>query len=177
MLGWQRLSIVRPPAIYGPGDRETMVFFELAARALVPVPGKPSARLALIHADDAAAVLAALVRGKPSMRVQAIADGCPTGYSWQAILAAAAAAVGNAAPRFFLLPQGLVRAVGSGAGFVARITGKSGMVSAGKIRELLHEDWAVHADELLDVPGFKPAYGLEDGFAMTARWYREAGWL
>ncbi|MBA4287126.1 MAG: epimerase [Xanthomonadaceae bacterium] len=177
VLGLQRVSIVRPPAIYGPGDRETMIFFELASRKLVPLPGKPGARIALIHVDDAVQSLVARVFGAPTARVQAIADERPDGYSWREILGAASSAVGNTSPRYFSLPGGLVKAVGGGAGAIARIVGKAGMVSAGKIRELLHEDWAVHADELLREKGAEPKHNLPDGFASTAVWYRDAGWL
>lgn len=177
VLGLPQLSIIRPPAIYGPGDRETMIFFELASRKLVPLPGKPSARIALIHVEDAAHLLAERVSGQPTGRVQAIADERPSGYSWQEILGAASSAVGNTSPRYFSLPSGLVRAVGGGAGAIAKIVGKAGMVSAGKIRELLHEDWAVPAAELLREANAAPQHGLTEGFAATANWYREAGWL
>lgn len=177
VLGRERISIVRPPAIYGPGDRETMVFFELASRKLVPVPGRAEARISLLHGRDAARMLTARVLGQPTGRAHALADGRPEGYGWREILDAAAVAVGNASPRFFSLPAGLLRTVGSGAGAIAKIVGKNGMVSAGKIRELLHEDWAVPAAELLREAGAEPEFGLVDGFAATAVWYRQAGWL
>ena len=176
-LGRERTSIVRPPAIYGPGDRETMVFFELAARKLVPLPGRPSARISLLHGHDAARMLVARVLGTPTGRVHALADGRPEGYSWREILLAAAAAVGNSSPTFFPLPAGLLQTVGGGAGAIARIVGKTGMISAGKIRELLHEDWAVPTHELLRDAGAEPTFALAEGFATTAAWYRKAGWL
>ena len=169
--------MVRPPAIYGPGDRETMIFFELASRKWVPVPGKPSARIALIHVEDAARLLVARVFGTPTGRVHAIADARPEGYAWREILAAAAAAVGNTSPTYFSLPTSLVKTIGGGAGAIAKIVGKTGMVSAGKVRELLHEDWAVHAEELLRDADAEPGHGLTEGFAGTAIWYRNAGWL
>lgn len=177
VLGRERTSVVRPPAIYGPGDRETMVFFELAARKLVPVPGKAGARISLLHGADAARMLTARVLGTPTGRVHALADDRPEGYGWREILAAAAAAVGNRSPTYFPLPAGLLQTLGNGAGAIARIAGKNGMVSAGKIRELLHENWAVAPDELLRDLGASPRHGLVDGFAATAAWYREAGWL
>jgi nucleoside-diphosphate-sugar epimerase len=177
VLGHERVSVIRPPAIYGPGDRETMIFFELASRKMVPLPGKPTARIALIHVEDAARLLVERVFGAPTGRVQAIADGQPAGYAWQDILSAACAAVGNTSPRYFSLPSGLVRLVGGGAGAIASIVGKAGMVSAGKIRELLHEDWAVPAGELLREAQAEPRHRLVEGFAATAQWYRKAGWL
>ena len=50
-------------------------------------------------------------------------------------------------------------------------------ITAGKVRELLHEDWGVSPAELWREPGRPPAHGLAGGFAATAAWYRAAGWL
>ena len=52
------LAIVRPPAVYGPGDRETLELFKMAGRGLVLLP--PTGRLSVIHVDDLARLLLAL---------------------------------------------------------------------------------------------------------------------
>ena len=52
-------AIVRPPAVYGPGDRETLDLFRMAARGLVLLP--PRGRLSMIHADDLARLLLELI--------------------------------------------------------------------------------------------------------------------
>ena len=177
VLGPERVSVIRPPAIYGPGDRETLVFFQLARGPLIPLLGGPTARMALIHVQDAAAELAGRLAAGPSGRAQAIADGEPAGYGWQQILAAGAVAVGNARPRYFRVPAGLLKGAGWLGGNAARLAGQPAMLSASKVRELLHENWGVEAAELWREPGRQPTFGLEDGFRSTARWYREAGWL
>lgn len=177
VLGAERVSVIRPPAIYGPGDRETMVFFELASRRFVPLPGKPAARISLVHVADAAALLAVRTISEPSGKVQSITDACPEGYGWKQILGAAAEAVGNRAPAYFQLPAGLLRGVGGSVGAFAKLIGRSDIISAGKIRELLHEDWAVPESELLREPAAPPQHSLLAGFASTAKWYRQAGWL
>ena len=43
-------AIVRPPAVYGPGDKETLELFRMAKRGFVLLP--PEGRLSLIHVDD-----------------------------------------------------------------------------------------------------------------------------
>ena len=54
--------IVRPPAIYGPGDTETLGLFKIAAQSPVLPVLSPDARVAMIHVQDAAAKLAAFCR-------------------------------------------------------------------------------------------------------------------
>lgn len=176
-LGRDRVSVIRPPAIYGPGDRETLVFFQLASRRLVPLPGSARARISLIHVHEAARLLADCLSEAPSGRVQAIADGKADGYGWREILDAAADAVGNRAPRYFSVPGGLLRGIGGSVGALASFFGQSGMVNAGKIRELLHEDWSVPEEQLRRSPDGGTGPALSAGFAATAVWYRQAGWL
>lgn len=177
LLGAARLSIVRPPAIYGPGDRETLVFFQLGGGRLIPLVNRPQARFALIHVTDAARALVVRASGKPTGAVQALADERPSGYSWREILDAAAVAVDNSRPRYLTLPPALLRGVGAIGGGVAKLLGRVAMVNAGKVRELLHEDWAVTDAECLREPGSEPSFTLAAGFADAARWYRNAGWL
>lgn len=177
VLGPSRLSIIRPPAIYGPGDRETLVFFELAQRALIPLPRRPAARFALIHVEDAAATIAGCLDRAPTGQIHALSDAVPAGYAWRDILLTAAEAVENRTPRFVPVPATLLGAVGRVLGAVSQIGGPVGMVNAGKIRELLHEDWAVHGDERLHLPEVQCRYALSEGFRQTALWYRRAGWL
>src|SRR5205807_6605334 len=56
-LDW---AIVRPPAVYGPGDKETLELFKMARRGQIYLP--PSGKLSLIHVDDLAELLLALTR-------------------------------------------------------------------------------------------------------------------
>lgn len=176
LLGPERVSVIRPPAIYGPGDRETFAFFQLAAQRWVPLLGRPSARLAVIHVEDAVSALIARLQAGPSGQVQGIADERPEGYSWQQILAAAAAAVGNHQPRFVQVPRSLLKGIGTAAGGLAQLAGQAAMFNPGKLRELLHEDWSAPAESLFR-PAPAPRHGLNEGFSSTAAWYFQQGWL
>ncbi len=173
-----RLTILRPPVIYGPWDRATLGIFRAAARRIVPVPGPASARLAMIHVGDAAAAIAALAawREAPGGGVHALADDNPAGYAPREILGLAAAALGNR-PRFVRLPGSAVRLAGHAAGLLAGLRGRPALFSAGKAREMLYPGWGVSATELLPAALAPAAMGLREGFASTVAWYREAGWL
>ena len=171
-----RATVLRPPAVYGPGDRETLVFFQLGSGRLVPLLGSRAARSALIHVADLVSLLVALVGSPPQGRVLAAADAQPEGYSWAEVLGAAARAVGNPNPRLFGAPWPLLRGV-SAVGDVARLFGSASMLSSQKLRELRHPDWSVSEAEWARPAAWQPRYDLESGFAETADWYRQAGWL
>ena len=60
-LDW---TIVRPPAVYGPGDRETFELFKMARRGFVALP--PPGRFSLLHVDDLARLILAVVAAPES---------------------------------------------------------------------------------------------------------------
>jgi uncharacterized protein YbjT (DUF2867 family) len=55
-LDW---TIVRPPAVFGPGDRETLELFRMARRGFVALP--PRGRFSVIHVEDLCRLLLAVV--------------------------------------------------------------------------------------------------------------------
>ena len=172
-----RLSILRPPVIYGPWDRQTLGIFRAAERPFVPVPGPADARVAMIHVTDAAASIAGVAdwRDAPG-GVHALADPNPSGYAPRDILGLAAALLGNH-PRFVPLPAPAVHAVGLVAGLLARARAHPGVLDSGKAREMVYGRWAVTRSELLPASVFMPETDLQQGFASTIAWYRQAGWL
>jgi uncharacterized protein YbjT (DUF2867 family) len=178
VFGEKRLTILRPPVIYGPWDVATLGIFRAAAGRIVPVPCVPGARVAMIHVEDAAAAIAALAActGAAGGGRWALADANPGGYSLRDILEAAASALGQA-PRFLPVPRAAVLLAGQAAGLAGLLRGRPAYFNAGKAREMLHPDWSVRPDELLPVNIARPQTGLREGFTTTAAWYRQAGWL
>jgi nucleoside-diphosphate-sugar epimerase len=171
-----RVTVLRPPAVYGPGDRESLVFFQLASRRFVPLAGPPEARAAMIHVDDLTALLLALLREEPQGAVLTAADARPAGYSWREVFHAAALAVGNPQARLFHAPAVLLHAIAL-AGDIGRAAGSANMLSHQKLGELRHRDWSVSAAELARPAGWEPRYQLSEGFGQAVAWYRRAGWL
>jgi nucleoside-diphosphate-sugar epimerase len=171
-----RMTVLRAPAVFGPGDRESLRFFQLARKRFVPLVGSTDARAALIHVRDLARLITALA-GTPSRgAVIAAADARPEGYSWAEVLGAAARAVGNDSARLVRAPSALLRVVAL-TGDLARLCGSASMLNSQKLRELRHRDWSVPVAELAQVPGWAPEFDLDAGFADAVAWYRGAGWL
>lgn len=171
-----RVSVIRPPAVYGPGDPETLAFFKLARLPLVPLLGGAQARMAVIHVVDLCTALAKIPGMQPSEAVHALADAQPSGYGWREIMQAAVSAVGRESAPMARLPRALLRGAGILGDALRGLRGAN-MLTSGKVRELLHDDWAVGASELLRLPGALPRFGLRDGFADAVRGYRALGWL
>lgn len=171
-----RATVLRPPAVYGPGDRETLLFFQLARNRLVPLLGTRDAVVAMIHVQDLARLITSLAALDPRGGVLTAADDRPAGYRWEELLGAAAHAVGNPAPRFVNAPRSLLSGVAL-LGDLARALGSASMLSSQKLRELRHPDWGVSPAELAQVEGWEARFDLDKGFADAVAWYRSEGWL
>lgn len=169
-----RLTVVRPPAIYGPGDREILPLFRAAARTPILPVFADHARTALIHVEDAARQVAALADRAPQGATYALSDSRPEGYGWAEIMRAAAEAMGGR-PRLVRTPGAVVRGLAA-ASVLRRLAGEAPIFTPGKARELLHPDWSVAPHErAAGLP--QPEFDLSTGLAHTAQWYRAAGWL
>ena len=168
-LDW---SIVRPPAVYGPGDKETLELFKMARGGQIYMP--PSGRLSLIHVDDLARLLLALAQpGAPTKLIIEPDDGRPRGWSHREFGEALGNAVGVPArtistPRFLL-------AVGSRLDQLVR--GSRAKLTPDRVAYFCHPDWVASPDFRPQAELWKPRIPTEDGLKDTAIWYRTQGWL
>lgn len=169
-----RLSIARPCAIYGPGDRELLPVFQAATLSPVLPLLSPTGRVAMIHVADAATQTAAIAAGPPIDSPVELSDGRPEGYGWADLMAAAARACGRS-PQLLPAPPAVVRLLGR-INDVAALLGATPMLTSAKARELLHPAWDVrpHENRALLPPA---RFDLETGFADTVAWYRREAWL
>lgn len=171
-----RAVVLRPPAVYGPGDPETLRFFQLARLPRIPLLGGSDARIAMIHVQDLSRLIVGLLQSWPDGQVLSAADGRPAGYRWAELLGSAALAVGNTTPRFIKVPQGMLGGVAM-LGDLARTMGSASMLNSQKLRELRHPDWSISPKERARPIGWAARFDLDAGFADAVAWYRRAGWL
>jgi nucleoside-diphosphate-sugar epimerase len=164
--------ILRPPAIYGPGDRELLPLFQAARLGLVTYPAAPNARVSVIHVADLAAAIAALLDTPVwQERLIEIDDGAPAGHDWAAILSALAGACGRR-PVGIRVPRPLFLPVAAAASLRASLIRRPMVLSLAKVAELYHPDWVARGPRLTEMVNWRPVFPLADGFIDTAAWYR-----
>ncbi|MDZ7668300.1 MAG: NAD(P)-dependent oxidoreductase [Gammaproteobacteria bacterium] len=157
-------TILRPPAVYGPGDTEMRPLLNLVRRGLVLRPGPPDQRLALLHVDDLVRAVAAWLQAPAeacSQRAFTLDDGRPGGYSWQDI----AAAVSSRRVREIAVPPALLRGAGALNLWCAGMLGYAPMLTPGKARELQQPRWLCDNAPFSHATGWQPEIGLERGAA------------
>jgi nucleoside-diphosphate-sugar epimerase len=172
-----RLTIVRPPAVYGPGDAEIFPMFKAAALGLCTYPGTRTSRVSLIHGADLAAAIVAAVEAPPNLDpVYELDDGHAGGYTWPEIGTGLSAALARPV-RMIRVPRPVLTAIAAGVELHRRVAGSLTALSLAKVPELYHADWAARGPRLETQTGWKPAFDITKGFADTLAWYRAIGWL
>lgn len=163
---------LRPPAVYGPGDRELLPLFRLMAKGIAPVPGSPEARFSMLFVDDLAdAVLAWLSTEQPVSGVFALEDGRRGGYNWRDV-AAIVSGLCHRPVRLLPIPVGLFNWPARINRLAGRLLGYAPMLTPEKLNELRHTDWVCDSEALSAAIGWRPTTQLEEGLRRTPGWCR-----
>ena len=164
--------IVRPPAVFGPGDREMLDLFKAARIGVVPLP--PKGRMSVIHVDDLARLLLACVApGAPMQTLFEPDDGYPNGYSHPEFAQLLARAQGRRALAL-PVPAAMLRL---GARLDTALRGANAKLTADRAAYIRHPDWVSDAALKPDPALWHPQVDTLTGLRDTVRWYSEQGLL
>jgi len=159
-------AIVRPPAVYGPGDRETLDLFRMAERGLVLLP--PQGRLSLIHADDLARLLIALATATEPPPLTEPDDGKPGGWSHRELAAALGEAVGRKGVAVSM-PRAALRL---GAVLDRMIRRDRAKLTPDRAAYFCHPDWVASPGLAPPPEIWAPAIDTRQGLRATREWYQ-----
>jgi nucleoside-diphosphate-sugar epimerase len=160
-------GVLRPPAVYGPGDREMRPLFQWMFRGLAPLIGSDTNSVSLLYAEDLAqAIISWLENGQQPQRIYELHDGHPNGYSWQEIINTVEQLRGNSIFRLNI-PVSVVKLLASTNLIIAKTFGSSPILTPGKVRELTHKDWVAENTLLSDETGWLPRIELKEGLRQT----------
>lgn len=156
-------TVLRPPALYGPGDVEMRPVLALLRRGFAPVTGPRHQRLSLLHVDDfATAVLAWLARPDACRhRCFELHDGTPGGYDWPGL----GRAVATHEVRLLPVPPLVLRTAAMLNWLLSFALRYAPMLTPGKARELRQESWVADNLAFEEATGWTPAIQLAEGAA------------
>lgn len=162
-----RWTIFRPPAVYGPGDRELLPLFQSMAKGLAPLPAGANGRFSIIHVDDlAAAMVHCLEQNVGDGNTFELDDGHSGGYDWPKVIQIAQAVLRNGGKiRRLPIPIGLLKLVAWTNFYAAQLLRYAPMLTPGKIREITHSDWLCDNNDITRITGWQPTCELAQGLA------------
>lgn len=168
-------TIIRPPMVYGPRDREVLKVFRLVRYGIAPVFGDGAQELSAVHGADLATALVAA--GTASITVKRTYNACHPEVFTSAEFAQGIAAAMGRSVRVVRVPPIAGRALLTVTESAARVVGRLTILTADKANEFFQPAWTGDPSPLIRDTGWRPLYDLQTGLAHTYEWYRKAGWL
>ncbi len=190
-LDW---TTVRPPAVYGPRDTDMFELFRSAKWGIVPLP--PRGATSIIHVDDLACLLMTLATralhpstrslsgDNPGGRVEGAGglarrkvfepdDGREGGWSHKEL----AHAIGKSMGRKVFAPNLPANVLDLAATADKLLRGDKAKLTPDRVGYMCHPNWVVRSQKAVPAKLWQPRISGEAGLAMTAKWYRDEGWL
>lgn len=169
-LDW---TIVRPPAVYGPRDKDMFELFRAARMGVVPMP--PPGRASMIHVDDLAELLLALVPGGEGVTGRTFEpdDGFAGGWSHRELAGAIGAAMGRK-PWVPHLSRATLSWLSRADCLVRRDKAR---LTPDRVSYMTHPDWAADPARAVPPRVWRPRIATREGLKGTAQWYRDQRWL
>lgn len=167
-LDW---TMVRPPAVYGPGDLEMRDVFRMAKLGLVILP--PPGRISLIHVADLASLLVTMAKTDTGRVIYECDDGTDGGYSHSDF----ARMIGDAVGKKIIplpMPRALLKFAGWADPFVRNGQAK---LTSDRAAYLCHPDWTCTPDHRPPAKLWQPEIATQQGLRNAANWYRAEGLL
>ncbi len=168
--------IARPPAVYGPRDRDNFLqVFKLVRTGFAPVFGDGTQELSMVYVLDLARALE-LLASTPGIEGRAYFANHPEIVSTRDFVRRIGTLMGHDV-RIIPIPKPAARVLLGAAGQLAAITGNRTILRADKAHDFFCPAWTGDPTDLMADTGWQPEYDLARGLPATKAWYVESGWL
>ncbi len=164
------VTVVRPPAVYGPRDRDFFVLFRMLKKGFYPYLGK--CYYSLLYVDDLIRALVMAAEEKESEgAVYFLSDGRV--YSNEEIANEISAVLGTRIVKM-KIPRPLMAVL---IGIAEKLGKGLSIINRDKLRELNYAHWTCDSSKAERDFGFIPKVTIKEGIKWTADWYRIHQWL
>ncbi|MCD6098758.1 NAD-dependent epimerase/dehydratase family protein [bacterium] len=167
-------TIIRPPTVYGPGDRELLPLFRAAYKGYPLCFGSKKKRVSLVYVDDLVrGVMLSAEHPDGENEVFFLTDGEP--HSYGEFASAFEKATGKTSHPI-VVPMPVLFSYAALNELIKIFIGRAMTLDIQKYPEFVGE-WLCSSDKAQKLLGYTPRVQLVDGIRMTVDWYKQKGWL
>jgi nucleoside-diphosphate-sugar epimerase len=166
--------IIRPTAVYGPGEKDLYTVFKFINKNINPVLGNHKQELTFIYVRDLVRLILRATISEVKNEIYFASDGKI--YDKHAFSIAISNAL-NKKPVNIKFPLAIVRIVAFFSQYISAITGKTSPLNLEKYNELVAESWNCEMTKTTHHFQFQAKHDLESGVKKTAEWYKQNKWI
>lgn len=168
------ITIVRPAAIYGPGDRRLLKVFKMAKLPVIPVIGFSKGLYHLIHVEDLVAFMMLSARHNQTLGEIYIC-GNPEAISIKGIIEVIADTIANK-PRYIRVPAWPFFMLGWLCEVICKPLNVEPPIYRRRVA-FFTKDRAFNTSKMREQTGYQYKYSNEQGLVATAKWYVDNKWM
>ncbi|GAA4443072.1 NAD(P)-dependent oxidoreductase [Ravibacter arvi] len=169
------VTVIRPTAVYGPGEKDLLIVFRLLAGGWDLSMGRKPQKLSFVYVQDlVSAILLAMKEQPGNWASFDISDGAM--YERYA-LSDAFVRSSRVKTRRLHVPTQLVKALALLNEGLSSVSGRYPALNGDKVKELTAENWYCDITPARIGLGYDPQFSLDKGMDETVRWYRAHKWL
>jgi nucleoside-diphosphate-sugar epimerase len=169
------ITITRPPAVYGPRDKDVFEFFNAMNKGLHAMIGFNNKQVSLIHvADLVSGIILAGEHPQAVGRTYFISS--ERFYNWKEVGALTSKIMDKKVLRV-RIPEFAVYAIAAVAQALSTFSNKPALLNLEKARDIVQDNWTCSIDRARRELGYQEKLSLERGIAETVDWYRQHHWF
>lgn len=169
------ITILRPPAVFGPREEQILSFFKICAKGFCPIIGDgESTKISMIHVSDVIQALL-LASNNTKKGVHTYFVSSEQLYTWNQIKNATQLALQGRLKALYINP-GIVKGIGSFLETAGSLIGQYPVMNKDKALEMTHE-WTCSVDAIKKDLNYTQSMSLQDGITDTINWYKKHNWI
>ena len=169
------ITILRPPAVYGPREDQILSFFKMANKRICPIIGDGERpRISMVYVGDVINGIMKAVEQKTSGVHTYFVSG-PEIYTWDQIRGTTSKVLGKKTLPIYVKPKTVKKIAGT-VEKAASFFGVYPVLNKEKAKELILE-WTCSNEKSQQELGYEPQYSLGEGISRTIHWYQRHHWL
>ncbi|MCC6572203.1 MAG: NAD(P)-dependent oxidoreductase [Planctomycetes bacterium] len=170
------LTIVRPPAVYGPRDTGILEFFKFMSKGYAMQLGSEERAFSMIHGKDLArGIIEAAMHENTVGEAFFLTDPKPYAMSWT--MALLRDILKPTKHRTLSAPIWVAKLYARFNDVLQLVTGTPRLPNSDKMRELLPLYWVCSGEKAKKTFGFAPKIRIHEGMKETAEFYIQKGWI
>ena len=173
--GEMSITILRPPAVYGPREDQIYSFFKMVNNRICPIIGDGQhPKISMIYVGDVInGIMKAVDQKTPGVHTYFVSG--PEVYTWNQIRGTTSKVLGKKALPIYVKPK-LVKSIAGTVEKAASFFGVYPVLNKEKAKELILE-WTCSSEKAREELGYTPEYSLGEGISRTIHWYQRHHWL
>ncbi|MBN1326895.1 MAG: NAD(P)-dependent oxidoreductase [Candidatus Cloacimonetes bacterium] len=168
-------TIIRPASVFGPGDKDFLVYFQLVKLHLALYPGITDKYLNLIYVEDLCRLISSSLHNSNAANEIFFAAGKDIISLKQ--FTNMVETVMDTFSNPVKIPCFFLKIIALGAELWGNISKQAVLLNRDKIREMCQNFWLIDNNKVTTLLDFKEKFTFQEALQKTADWYKQKGWL